>query len=441
MMTPENQNTLDQLLNTVKERSKTFIGYPTAVDFDYTELYPLLQYSLNNVGDPFVDTHTDMHTKNLEREVVEFYSKLFNAPQNDWWGYVTNGGSEGNLYALYVARELYPTAMVYYTEATHYSVQKNIHLLNMNGIVIRSQENGEMDYDDLHDTIQFHRQQPAIILANIGTTMTEAKDDIQKIRSILKKFAIRSHYIHADAALAGPMLASIGKSETFDFSAGTDSIAISGHKFIGSPIPCGLVLVKRSNRDRVSSAVSYIGSMDNTITGSRNAITPLFMWYAIKKLGLEGLKERAHHSLELAEYVTVQMNARGIPAWRNKDAITVVFPRPSDHLCRKWQLASDGHQSHLICMPGVSREQLDLFLNELTLELETRNSKLETRNENLGIENRNSKPETRNDYLEIGNGKLEMGKELLQINTEKLTLHLGGLKEFSKTNELEYITG
>lgn len=364
-MLPMQQDALHQLFNKIKERAATFIGYPTAVDFDYTELYPLLQYSLNNVGDPFIDSHSDMNTKSFEREVVEFYARMFNAPANNWWGYVTNGGSEGNLYALYLARELYPTAMVYYSEATHYSIQKNIHLLNMPSIVIRAKENGEMDYDDLADTIHFHRHQPAIILANIGTTMTEAKDDIQLIRDILKKFAIRSSYIHCDAALAGPFLAATGKGLSFDFSAGADSIAISGHKFIGSPIPCGVVLVKKSNRDRISRSVPYIGTLDTTITGSRNAITPLFMWYAMHRMGIKGMKERAEACLDLAAYTELQLRLEGFEAWRNTDAITVVFPKPSEKICRKWQLATDQAQSHLICMPGISREQIDLFIKDM----------------------------------------------------------------------------
>ncbi|MGZ8535583.1 MAG: hypothetical protein ACXWV4_08610, partial [Flavitalea sp.] len=84
---------LEQLISKVSERSKQFIGYPTAVDFDYSPLYPLLQFSLNNVGDPFVDSHSDMNTRKFEREVVSWYAELFNAPATNWWGYVTNGGS------------------------------------------------------------------------------------------------------------------------------------------------------------------------------------------------------------------------------------------------------------------------------------------------------------------------------------------------------------
>jgi histidine decarboxylase len=135
--------------------------------------------------------------------VVGFFAKLFRADPNDYWGYVTNGGSESNLYGLYLARELYPKGMVYYSESTHYSIRKNIHLLNIPSIVIRSQENGEIDYTDLENTLRINRDKPAIVLANYGTTMKEAKDDVARIKSILKNLAIQDSYIHCDAALAG----------------------------------------------------------------------------------------------------------------------------------------------------------------------------------------------------------------------------------------------
>jgi histidine decarboxylase len=362
-MQPIYKDELQAFLNKIRQRSKNYIGYPAATDFDYTEVYPFLQYSLNNVGDPYISSH-DMHTKGFEQEIIKFFAELFTAPQNNHWGYVTNGGSEGNLYALYLARELFPNGMVYYSEATHYSVQKNLHLLGMDSIVIRCQPNGEMDYDDLKETIQLHRHRPVIILANIGTTMTEAKDHVPTIKTILKTYAIKSSYIHCDAALSGIYLALLNKGE-FDFSCGADSIAISGHKFIGSPITCGLVLVKKSYKDRIGRSVSYIGTLDTTVTGSRNGITPLFLWYAIQTLGKEGLLSRALEALDLAAYVEEQLNKIGIRAWRNSHALTVVFPKPSQAICSKWQLASENDQSHLICMPGISKQQMDAFVDDL----------------------------------------------------------------------------
>lgn len=354
-------------MDVIVQRAANSIGYPFATDFNYSELYPLLGYSLNNIGDPFIESTYKVSSRALEREVLAFFAELFRAPKDNWWGYATNGGSEGNLYGLYVARELYSRAIVYYSTSSHYSVPKSIHLLGMQSIIIRTQANGEMDYEDLEASIKSNRQRPVIVVANVGTTMTEAKDNVATIRQLLKDTAINSYYIHCDAALAGNYLPLLEEDPTFDFAHGADSIACSGHKFIGSPMPCGVVIVRKNYKDRIGQPVPYIGSLDSTITGSRNGHGPLFLWYAIKKYGREGLVQRAVESVSLASYTQSRLQAAGIPAWRNRNAITLVFPEPALSIRAKWQLATEAGQSHLICMPGVSKETIDHFVDEISI--------------------------------------------------------------------------
>lgn len=364
-LSTENQQKLKQLETELSTARDTFLGYPVSKDFDYSELNKFFQYPINNLGDPFEQGTYRVQTHEMEREVIAFFAKLFRANPKDFWGYVTNGGSESNLYGLYIARELFPKAMVYYSESTHYSVRKNIHLLNIPSIVIKSQENGEMDYEDFENTVRMNRHKPVIVLATFGTTMKEAKDDIGKIKGILSNLAIQDHYIHCDAALAGSFGPFIQPRLPFDFMDGADSISISGHKFIGSPIPTGVLLAKRSNRDRIAKGISYIGSFDTTITGSRNGHSPLFLWYALKQLGVEGLQKRYEHSLSVAEYCEAELQKIGVNAWRNPNAITVVLPKTPKSIKDKWQLATEGEVAHVICMPNVTKQQIDEFVNDL----------------------------------------------------------------------------
>lgn len=358
---------LEQLELSVKEARDSFLGYPVSKDFDYSEIFRFLQYPINNLGDPFEDCTYKVQTHEIEREVVAFFAKLFRANPKDYWGYVTNGGSESNLYGLYLAREMYPKGMVYYSESTHYSVKKNLHLLNVPSIVIRSTENGEMDYEDFENTVRMNRHKPVIVLSTFGTTMKEAKDDVGRIKSILKNLAIHDHYLHVDGALSGSYGAFMDPKPSFDFKDGIDSISISGHKFIGSPMPCGVIVAKKSIRDRISKGISYIGSLDTTITGSRNGHGPLFLWYALKKMGVEGLKARYEKSLETARYCEQRLQEIGVNAWRNPNSITVVMPKTPTSVKNKWQLATEGDISHIICMPNVSKEQIDMFIEDLTM--------------------------------------------------------------------------
>ncbi|HEX7048350.1 MAG TPA: histidine decarboxylase [Gammaproteobacteria bacterium] len=356
---------LQALLGEAEVTRDDYLGYPVAKDFEYSSLAEFLDVPLNNLGDPFTDSTWKVDSRALEREVVEFFAKLMRAEDDNWWGYVTNGGSEGNLYGLYLARELYPQGMVYFSEETHYSVSKNLHLLNMRHIMIRAQESGEIDYDDLFETMKLHRDKPPILFMNIGTTMTEGKDDIERVRGMLKKLAIPHYYIHSDAALCGPMAPFLEPRPAFDFADGADSIAISGHKFIGSPIPCGIVLARKQHVDRIARSIAYIGCLDTTVTGSRNGLTPIILWAAIQRFGIEGLRRRVMTSLDLAAYAQMRLKENGIAAWRNPNAITVVFPAVPDAVKQRWQLATARGQSHLIAVPGTTRETIDRFIDDL----------------------------------------------------------------------------
>jgi histidine decarboxylase len=365
----EEQERLEELYRTVERESKSFVGYPCTCIFDYSELYRFLRFPINNVGDPYAPSTYRVNTKDIEREVLAWFAELTHADPDSFWGYITNGGSEGTLYGLYLARELMPDGMVYYSEDTHYSVSKNLRMLKMPNIMIRSLANGEIDYADLRETIRIHRDVPPIIMANIGTTMKEAIDDISKIRQMMRDMAIHRSYIHCDAALDGMILPFMEGAPAWDFAAGTDSLAISGHKFIGSPIPCGIALAKKTNVDRIARSIEYVGTLDTTVTGSRNGITPIFLWYAIHRYGREGFAQAAHRCHTLAEYAVERFQSLGVDAWKNEFAITVVFPRPPESVLARWQIAVKDDYAHIICMPHFTHDLIDKLADEIAAAL------------------------------------------------------------------------
>ncbi len=355
---------LQALYARFQDMSTQFVGYPVNQDFDYSELLPFLEFSINNVGDPFHESNFSMNTHEFEREVIDTFSDLMRISRDDSWGYVTSGGTEGNMYGLYLGRALFPDGIVYYSEDTHYSVVKIMSLINARNIMIKSQDNGEVDYDDLYEAVRVNRDAPAIVVTNIGTTMKGAVDDVRKVRDMLDELAVNRRYIHADAALSGMILPFVDDPQAYGFDSGIDSMAVSGHKMIGSPVPCGVALTRREYVARVSRSVEYVGVLDTTLTGSRSALAPLIIWYALQKHGLDGYKSIVTRCIETAEYAVTRFNDSGLPAWRNRNSVTVVFPRPSADVVRKWALAPYEDIAHLIAMPNVSREQIDAVVDD-----------------------------------------------------------------------------
>ncbi|MBK1827031.1 histidine decarboxylase [Haloferula rosea] len=365
---------LDQAQSRFTEASKSFLGYPTNLKFDYSDLAPFLAFALNNVGDPFQSSHTQLNTLDFEREVIDAFAWMTGADEDDYWGYVTSGGTEGNMYGLYLARELHPEGMVYFSEHTHYSVPKILRLQHTPSIMLKAQNNGEMDYDDLRESLKINRHRPPIIFANIGTTMTGAIDNLDRIQDILKDLAIPRSYIHADAALHGMGLAFMENPPPWNFKAGIDSISVSGHKWLGCPLPCGMAMARRQHVDRIARAVEYVGVNDTTITGSRNAHAPLMLWYALRKLGEPGLRATVTASLRISDYAIAAFKARGVSAWRNENSPIVVFPRPSHDLIKRWSLAPDREIAHIVCLAHVEEQTIDRFVTDYCADMNRNHS-------------------------------------------------------------------
>ena len=368
----QDQARIDAFFAEARRKAKRYMGYPAAKDLDGSCLAEALSLPINNIGDPFAKSTWQVDSREFEREVVSFFAKLFRAPEDSWWGYVTNGSTEGNLYGLYLARELHPDGIVYFSQDAHYSVIKNIHFLNMRHIMIRSQPHGEIDYEDLREAVKLHRDVTPIFFANIGTTMKEARDDISIIRGIIDDLAIPDTYIHSDAALSGAIAPFLNPVPAFDFADGAHSIAISGHKFLGSALPCGLVIALKKNVDRIARSIAYIGNLDTTVTGSRNGLTPLILWRTLRVLGVDGLRKRVETALALTDYAEQRLREGGVQVERNPGTITLYFPAPAPELIDHWQLASSQGMSHMILVPGLSRKVLDRFIDDLIQDREAR---------------------------------------------------------------------
>lgn len=358
---------LKDFYNYLELSSEKMIGYPANQVFDYSPLYDFFKLCINNIGDPLSDGPYKVKAHEFEKEVVEFIADITGIKDDNFWGYVTNGGTEGNMYGLYVAREMFPDSIVYYSKEAHYSIPKILKLLKMPSIAINTIECGEICLDDLKESLKINRTKTPIILATIGTTMKGAIDPVEKILKLIKDLSFPNHYIHCDSALGGMILPFCDEAERFGLADGVHSLSISGHKMLGSPMPCGIVLARKDFVDRIGQSVEYIGSIDTTLSGSRNGHTTLLLWYAIQKHGKDGFKKLINTCLENADYLIEELADKGIKAWRNKHSITVVFPRPCEKLIHKWQIAIQGDTAHIITMPQVTKDQVNKFIADYSL--------------------------------------------------------------------------
>ncbi|WP_321800243.1 pyridoxal-dependent decarboxylase [Burkholderia sp. BCC1988] len=317
----------------------------------------------HNFQDSGVESSCALRIERFEREAVEFFASLLRAPSDDCWGGVTGGNGQGNLYGLYLARETVGHGIVYVTSEIRDSVMRALRLLNLRSIVVRTRPSGEMDYEDLERHARRNKGVSAIVVANVGTAWTEARDDVASIRETLQIAGVRNVFVHCDAALSGPYARFIDPSPRFDFAHGADSITFSGHRFLGSPVPCGVSLTRK--RHVVEHSERHFASR-TALLGPASAYAVLVLWSVSRSLGWCGIRDRFHQCEALASDTVELLNASGSQAWRNPGALTVVFQRPDDALLAKWRLSARGDQAHLVVTPGTGRSQIERFIRELS---------------------------------------------------------------------------
>jgi histidine decarboxylase len=191
-----------------------------------------------------------------------------------------------------LARECHPDGILYSSKETHYSIFKAARYYRMDAKAIPTLPQGEIDYDILASEIQKNIDRPVIINVNIGTTVKGAVDNLDRILRILKNLRIprERYHIHCDGALFAMMLPFVDFAPEISFRKPIDSIAVSGHKMLGCPMPCGISIARKEHVKKVEQRIDYLNSVDTTIMGSRNGQTALYLWYNLRKKGLSGIK-------------------------------------------------------------------------------------------------------------------------------------------------------
>ncbi|MDJ0702965.1 MAG: histidine decarboxylase [Leptolyngbyaceae cyanobacterium MO_188.B28] len=383
---------INYLQHYFQRKASCCVGYQVNQDFDYSPLFDFLNFNINNVGDPYINSNYGINSRMMERPVIEFFAELFHASNKDYWGYITSGGTEANMYGLYTGRVYLessstpstaskPSPVAYFSEDVHYSIRKALRMLKISQQEIPSTDEGAIQTPVLINALLKSDldSHPPLIVITMGTSFKGAYDDVEEIITQLHKHHINRFYIHVDAALGGLFLPFLEKRNEegagwgelgrevpiFDFRLPIGSIAVSGHKVIGAPCPCAVFITLRENMVYEWEKVDYIGSFDSTLAGSRNGLAAIMLWYAIAVKGFNGFRKQALQMLEMADYATRRIQQAGFNAWKNDLGLSVVFDRPPSWIIRKWSLSTVGDYAHIFTMGHVTKDLVDKLARDL----------------------------------------------------------------------------
>jgi histidine decarboxylase len=357
------------------------IGYPYNLDFETNSLSHLGGFLVNNLGDPYVGSHYATEVCDMERETIAWMMGIWGCQEQDeHWGAVGTSGTEGNLWAIYLAREALEQPILITSAEAHYSLPKAARILNMDSANCAADATGAISVESLRDAVRAHRDRNIILALTCGTTMKGAHDDITGCIKVLDEEGIdpSRRFVHVDGALNAmvlPFIDGVPDNICPTFGKPIDSISASGHKMIGTPMPCGVLVTKRTHVSRVASAISYLRSDDTTLMGSRNGHAVLAIWNRLMRHGVVGFRKDSKGCIERAGNLADRLKSAGIPVLHNSWSLTVVFPKPSEAIINAYQLACHDDSAHAIVMPNVKRDLIDRFVVEYIADWRSRTSR------------------------------------------------------------------
>lgn len=363
------------------KRRRYMFGYPANMeDYSYTTSYlrhlESKMYLMNNCGDPYQKGNYGMDSKSTEKKIISLVAENFGIESGEYWGYITSGGTESNFWGIREGFNRFPQGKLYFSDDTHYSVEKYVFDGECSERYpyekIESDEYGRINAEKLFDVVENDRKNGingAIVVLTWGTTCRGAVDEVKKITDGFKERGIE-YYCHLDAAHFGGIAKNQVDAPYVESlsSLGVDSIAVSMHKFMGTARVNG-VLLALTRCDR--PVIEYIGQEDSTLLGSRDYL-PFSTYQRAREMLL---RRHPEHYCENVRYFESKMKECGLPYERFGDSNTFVIPKPSEDICKKYQLATfpdkNGEEkAHVIIFPFHERAIIDELAADLAADRE-----------------------------------------------------------------------
>lgn len=266
--------------------AKKVFGIPEAIDSYSVEFYRQLYPGIHEMA----------------QESIRMIGSLLGA--SDPAGFITTGGTEANLMAIRLARNLAkkskPEFVVPYSR--HYTFNLASELF---GVKMRLVDVNE-DYSPKMEQVESLINENTVALAcsapegNIGSI-----DPVKEFSEIAEKKGL---YLHVDAAVGGfilPFMRMLGYDvPPFDFGLpAVVSMTADPHKLGLTPRPSGAFILRNSS---YLEAIPIEEVVIDTITASgRPGSATAAVWSLIKHLGKKGYTQLAKHMIELTKMLAV----------------------------------------------------------------------------------------------------------------------------------------
>lgn len=254
------------------------------------------------------DTGTFNFSRYAERRALQETARLIKVPFVRWTAYLTSGGTEANIYALWVAREwawkkLPNTVHWIVPVSAHYSIEKALHILGIDrtdrNLIHRVQvgTDGVTSWEEIRRILNSVRAQstdPIVCVMTAMTTEFGMLDPAAELNQYLEKTNDQNVFFHLDAAFSAFVLPGIEKYQDYFLNLNhLSSISVDYHKILGAPTGTGAVFITDGLEEYVKVPAAYLrDSADYTLVGSRRGIDAVVLFALLRAESPLSMKSR-----------------------------------------------------------------------------------------------------------------------------------------------------
>ena len=255
----------------------------------------------------FVEWAREMNpaTDLFEKQAVRMLGSLLGHPEAV--GFITSGGTESNLMAMRLARNLAGVSEpeVVLPVSAHYSFRMAAELF---GLRLREIPVDYVMRPDMSQVEQLVNQHTVALVCSAPEGNFGQLDPVEEFSAIAERHGL---YLHVDAAFGGfglPFVRELGHQvPAFDFSLpGVSSMMTDGHKLGLLPVATGFFLVRDAD---MLNAIPSDSTVIHTITATKPGDHAAAAWAVMRHLGRSGYRASIKNLLEVIQIVSEGIDA------------------------------------------------------------------------------------------------------------------------------------
>lgn len=325
-------------------------------------------------------------TQRLEVDLLRLCAEeILGAERASYDGYVTSGGTECNIEALWIQRNYLrhvhgarpDEIVVLHSADTHYSIMKGADLLGLRAASLPvDDDTRQILAEPLRRAIRESQERGArffVAVVNMGTTMFGSVDDIGRLHEELGALGV-DYRIHVDAAFGGFIYPFSNKNNRIGFRDDKIvSVTLDGHKMLQAPYGTGIFVARRGLMDHVcTEEARYVHGKDYTLCGSRSGANAVALWMILNAYGSDGGVEFVKGLTQRTDRLCAALASKGVELFRDPSMNVVAIrarhvPR---EVAERYVLVPDTHEGapsfwKIVVMDHVTDEALDRFVSEL----------------------------------------------------------------------------